>query len=102
MPKRDVGQLQFCRRRGLRPQPVHGRVRGLRGRNDYAGEVAEAAGFGFPEPGRTLPSGTAIFRFDRDHWETDGRAIRNLTPAEAVRHYRNEFQVVEQEIATRG
>ena len=53
-------------------------------------DFAEPVGFGFPEPGRTLPSGTAIFRFDRDHWETDGRpSATHPQPspaAEAVRH----------------
>ncbi len=34
-----------------------------------------------------LQAGTAVFRFDRDHWETDGRAILNLSPNEAVHHY---------------
>jgi hypothetical protein len=59
----------------------------------------EAAGYALADPNRTSQAGTAIFRFDRDHWETDGRAIRNLTPAEAVRQYRNEFVVVSQEVA---
>ena len=29
-----------------------------------------------------LRAATAVFRFDRNHWETDGRAIFNLSPAE--------------------
>ncbi len=51
------------------------------------------------DAGSNSSAGTAIFRFDRDHWETDGRAILNLNPAEAVRHYRDEFEVVSQEVA---
>lgn len=43
--------------------------------------------------------GTAIFRLDRDHWETDGRAILNLNPAEAIRYYQDDLEVVEQELA---
>ncbi len=62
-------------------------------------EEAESAGYVVPDPNRTFQAGTAIFRFDRDHWETDGRAIRNLSPAEAVRQYRSEFEVVSHEVA---
>ena len=46
-----------------------------------------------------LRSGTAIFRFDSSHWETDGRAILNLSPAEAIRFYRNDLEMIDQELA---
>ena len=46
-----------------------------------------------------LRAGTAVFRFDRDHWETDGRAILNLSPSEAIRFYQNDLEVVGQELA---
>jgi hypothetical protein len=59
----------------------------------------ESADYVGPDSRRSTQAGTAIFRFDRDHWETDGRAILNLNPAEAVRHYRDEFEVVSQEVA---
>jgi hypothetical protein len=49
-----------------------------------------------------LRAGTAVFRFDRDHWETDGRAILNLSPAEAIRFYQNDLEMVDQELARRG
>jgi len=42
---------------------------------------------------------TAVFRFDRDHWETDGRAILNLSPTEAIQFYRNDLEVVGEELA---
>ncbi len=48
-----------------------------------------------------LRSGTAVFRFDRDHWETDGRAFLNLSPTEAVRLYQNDLEMIEQELAHR-
>jgi len=48
-----------------------------------------------------LRAGTAIFRFDRDHWETDGRAILNLSPIEAVRFYQSDLEMVDQEVARR-
>ena len=50
----------------------------------------------------SLRTGTAVFRFDRSHWETDGRAILNLTPAQAIRLYQNDLEVVEQELAHRS
>lgn len=49
-----------------------------------------------------LRAGTAVFRFDRDHWETDGRAILNLSPAEAIRLYKNDLEMVDQELAPRS
>jgi len=48
-----------------------------------------------------LQAGTAVFRFDHDHWETDGHAILNLSPTEAVQHFRNDFEIVAEEIANR-
>jgi len=48
-----------------------------------------------------LQAGTAVFRFDRDHWETDGRAILNLTPNEAAQRFGRDLELVEQEIARR-
>ena len=65
-------------------------------------EEAESAGYVVPDPNRTFQAGTAIFRFDRYDWETDGRAIRNLSPAEAVRQYRSEFQVASHEVGPSG
>jgi hypothetical protein len=49
----------------------------------------------------SLQAGTAVFRFDSDHWETDGRAILNLTPGEAIRYYRGDLEIVEEELARR-
>ncbi len=49
-----------------------------------------------------LRAGTAVFRFDGDHWETDGRAILNLSPTEAVRFYRNDLEIVDQELIGRS
>ena len=66
---------------------------------DLTPDDAESVAYGAADANRTFQSGTAIFRFDHDHWETDGQAIRNLSPAEAVRHYRSEFEVVGQEVA---
>ncbi len=42
---------------------------------------------------------TAVFRFDRGHWDTDGRTLPNLNPAQAIRLYQNALEVVDQEMA---
>lgn len=42
--------------------------------------------------------GTAVFRFDRGHWHTDGRAIFNLSPTEAIRFYHRDLELVGQEV----
>ncbi|MEE8450969.1 MAG: hypothetical protein V3R99_03610 [Thermoguttaceae bacterium] len=46
-----------------------------------------------------LRAGTAVFRFEGSHWETDGRAILNLSPAEAIRFYQNDLEMIDQEPA---
>ena len=46
-----------------------------------------------------LRAGTAIFRFDKDHWETEGRVLLNLSPTEAIRFYQNDLEMVGQELA---
>lgn len=51
------------------------------------------------DPAANLQAGTAVFRFDTDHWETDGRAILNLSPTEAVRHYGSDFEIIGEELA---
>ncbi len=48
-----------------------------------------------------LQAGTAVFRFDKDHWVTDGRVIHNLSPNEAIRFYQNDWEMVGQEMADR-
>ncbi len=37
---------------------------------------------------------TAVFRLDARSWNTDGRAIFNLNPAEAVRYFRENLELV--------
>jgi len=50
---------------------------------------------------RNLHAGTAVFRLERGRWVTEGRAILNLTPSEAINFYRNDLEMVEQELAQR-
>ena len=46
-----------------------------------------------------LQAGTAVFRFEKDRWVTDGRVILNLSPNEAIRFYQNDLEMVGQELA---
>jgi hypothetical protein len=46
-----------------------------------------------------LQAGTAVFRFDKERWLTDGRVILNLSPNEAIRFYQNDLEMVGQELA---
>jgi hypothetical protein len=48
-----------------------------------------------------LRAATAVFRFDKDRWETDGRAIFNLTPTETIHFYQRDLEMVAREVAGR-
>jgi hypothetical protein len=53
-----------------------------------------------PRPAsENLQEATAVFRFDNDHWETDGKTILNLTPGEAVHYFRDDLEIVSEELA---
>jgi hypothetical protein len=62
-------------------------------------EATEAPDFSNGDAIGKMQLGTAVFRFDRDHWETDGRTILNLTPQEAVRYFQRDWKIVGQEYA---
>jgi hypothetical protein len=49
-----------------------------------------------------LQAGTAVFRFDKTRWVTDGRVILNLSPNEAIRFYQDDLEMVGQEMADRA
>ena len=44
-----------------------------------------------------LQAGTAVFRFDKNRWVTDGRVILNLSPNEAIRFYQDDLEMVGRE-----
>ncbi len=76
-------------------------------RNRSSGELSafvsvsitlDAPAESFEDADEWLRSGTAVFRFDGDHWETDGRAIFNLSPSEAIRFYHDDLEVVGEEL----
>jgi hypothetical protein len=67
-----------------------------------AAEEFDSASHGSTDAVGNLQAGTAVFRFDRDHWETDGRAILNLSPGEAIRYYHADLEIVGEELAHRA
>ena len=42
-----------------------------------------------------LRAATAVFKFEGDRWTTEGRAIFNLNPTEAIQHFQNDLELVE-------
>jgi hypothetical protein len=67
-----------------------------------AAEVFDRSSRGSADAVGNLQAGTAVFRFDRDHWETDGRAILNLSPGEAIRYFHADLEIVGEELAHRS
>ncbi|NLX99458.1 MAG: hypothetical protein GXY83_25260 [Rhodopirellula sp.] len=68
-------------------------------------EIEHSGGDGIPigsDVIGNLRAATAVFRLDGDRWETDGRAIFNLSPAEAIRFYHRDLELVGQELAGRS
>jgi hypothetical protein len=46
-----------------------------------------------------LRAATAVFRYTAGRWDTDGRALFNLNPVEAIAYYRENLTLVGQEPA---
>jgi hypothetical protein len=46
-----------------------------------------------------LRAATAVFRIERGIWRTDGRALFNLNPSEAVAFYQENLELVGKELA---
>ncbi len=62
-------------------------------------EVPDGPNFSNRDVVGKMQLGTAVFRYNRDHWETDGRTIMNLTPMEAARYFKRDWKIVRQEYA---
>ncbi len=62
-------------------------------------EAVEGGGMEDVEAVGNLRSATAVFHVDRGQWRTDGRTLFNLNPSEAVAHYHENLELVEQELA---
>ena len=48
-----------------------------------------------------LRAATAVFRLAGNRWQTEGRAVFNLNPTEAIAYYRDELEIVGREAAHR-
>ena len=62
-------------------------------------EAVEGGDMEHVEAVGNLRAATAVFRVERGHWATDGRAIFNLNPSEAVRYFQSNLEMVGQEFA---
>ena len=58
-------------------------------------EAIEGGGMEDVEAVGNLRAATAIFFYDGKKWTTSGRALFNLNPAEAIKHYRHELETVD-------
>ncbi len=59
-------------------------------------EALEGGGMEHVEAVGNLRAATAIFRIEGKRWATEGRALFNLTPAEAVAYYQDNLELVAQ------
>ncbi|HEY4311716.1 MAG TPA: hypothetical protein VGN12_19880 [Pirellulales bacterium] len=62
-------------------------------------EAIEGGGMEEVEAVSNLRAATAVFRRDHGKWQTDGRAIFNLNPTEAIAYYQDNLVLVGQEHA---
>ncbi len=58
-------------------------------------EAIEGGGMEDVEAVGNLRAATVVFRLDGPEWRADGRALFNLNPAEAIKHYQNDLETVE-------
>lgn len=58
-------------------------------------EAIEGGGMEDVEAVGNLRAATAVFRWQQTQWETDGRAIFNLNPAQAIQHFQHELETVD-------
>jgi hypothetical protein len=57
-------------------------------------EAVEGGGMESVEAVSNLREATAVFRIHQGHWSTDGRAIFNLNPTEAVEYFHKNLEMV--------
>lgn len=55
-------------------------------------EAIEGGGMEQVEAVGNVKAATAVFQFDGEQWDTQGRAIFNLNPTEAILHYQHELE----------
>ena len=49
-----------------------------------------------------LRAATAVFHYAANRWRTEGRAIFNLEPDEAIRHFQSSLEMVAHDLAARA
>ena len=62
-------------------------------------EAIDGGGMEDVEAVGNLRAATAVFRVERGAWATDGRALFNLNPAEAIAYYQDNLELVGKELA---
>ena len=62
-------------------------------------EATEGGGMEEVEAVGNLRAATAVFRIEHGTWRTDGRALFNLNPSEAVAFYQENLELVGKELA---
>lgn len=62
-------------------------------------EAIEGGGMEEVEAVGNLRAATAVFRVEHGNWATDGRALFNLNPTEAIAYYQDNLELVGQEFA---
>ncbi|HEV3138018.1 MAG TPA: hypothetical protein VGZ26_08935 [Pirellulales bacterium] len=62
-------------------------------------EATEGGGMEDVDAVGNLRAATAVFRVEHGSWATDGRALFNLNPAEAIAYYQDNLELVGQEFA---
>lgn len=62
-------------------------------------EAQEGGGMEDVEAVGNLRAATAVFRVDRGAWATEGRALFNLNPTEAIAYYQDNLELVGHELA---
>jgi hypothetical protein len=62
-------------------------------------EAVEGGGMEDVEAVGNLRAATAVFRVEGGNWATDGRALFNLNPVEAIAYYQDNLELVGQEFA---
>lgn len=62
-------------------------------------EAVEGGGMEEVEAVGNLRAATAVFHIERGAWATEGRALFNLNPTEAIAYYQDNLELVGQELA---
>jgi hypothetical protein len=65
-------------------------------------EAVEGGGMEEVEAVGNLRAATAVFRCANQRWYTDGRAVFNLNPTEAIAHFHDDLEIVGCEVALRS